>query len=122
MAEKVKALTCKVKKQTDEYTLYDILLEDGRKGTSFEEFEIGKEIEIEIEIKGQYTNFKTVKEKKAGKFGAPKDWAFEKRKAALELAIEATKLNGRTSTITKEILGTAKEFYNFLNTKNESIS
>lgn len=121
--EKVIIQTC-VKKETTKGVFYTIELSDGRKGISSDDLtqKMGMEIELDIkegkpyEGKMQYY-FNLPKENKPqgnGKF-APKDWTLEKRKSALENAVNFCK--DRKELGSKESLELAAKYFEFLNQK-----
>lgn len=108
-SEKIKAKSLVVKKATDAYTIWEVLLEDGRKVQTFDKLAIGEEV-FGIVSKDQYgLKFKKAKDK--GKF-PQKDYGFEKRRVALECAVNMANKQGLTS---KAVLQVANEFHEFLN-------
>jgi hypothetical protein len=91
MAEKVKIKSCVFKreginKSGEPYKSYEIELEDGRKGNSFAEFLPGEECEIEIKVPSDPKYLPNFSKVQAKKFGT-KDYAFEKKRVALECAV-----------------------------------
>lgn len=120
---KVKTAIDSGKKYNDK-PIVNIELEDGRKGAGFDakflEYN-GKEVELEIKEGKEYNGqkqyiFNLPKEKTAqaaGKFPA-KDWTFEKRKAALECAVN---VHAGGMVDDNKVLATANNFLTFLNQK-----
>lgn len=111
-SEKVKVKSTSVKKQTDTYTILDFETEDGRKAQTFDKLTNGQEV-TGVFTKDQYgLKFKQDKEAKSnGKFPA-KDYGFEKKRVALECAVEMANKQGLKSS---QVLEVAKEFHTFLN-------
>ena len=127
--EKVKVKSCTPKAFGDK-TIFNIVLEDGRTGSSYnEEFSTAlpnEEIEADVKPsgrefpKGTPTYYFNIAKKTDGKFKSftPKDYTFEKRKAALEQAVLYTK---ESDLIAKDkdvvVLNRAEKFFTFLNQK-----
>lgn len=123
--EKVKVRTAvdSGKKTKDGKPVVNITLEDGRNGAGFDAAFIemnGKEVELDIKEAPEYNgekkfwfNLPKEKSQQAGKF-PPKDWTFEKRKAALECAVN---VHAGGMTTDDKVLATANNFLNFLNSK-----
>ena len=90
--------------------------EDGKTGQSWEELKEGQEVNIqEKEWNGNksYT-FYPVKDKPAGKGFPAKDWAYEKRRASLECAVELGKASGAKAA---DVVKVAELFFTYLNQK-----
>jgi hypothetical protein len=119
--EKVIIKTC-VKKETKKGTFYTIELSDGRKGISSEDLtsKMGQEAELDVKEGKPYEGvmqyyFNLPKsEKPAGKFPA-KDWTFEKRRAALENAVNFCR--DRKELTSANSIDLANKYLEFLNTK-----
>jgi len=120
--EKVIISTC-VKKETQKGIFYTIELSDGRKGISKNDLtqKMGMEIELEIKegkeyqgVMQYYFNLPSSNKSTNGKF-APKDWTFEKRKSALENAVNFCR--DRKELGSKESLDLAGKYFEFLNQK-----
>ena len=121
--EKVKVKSVKVKKEGVKngkaWKIYEVQLEDGRTGDSFNEFKEGEEVEIEIKpnANAQYApNFKRVDASGGTKkgFGAPKDYTFEKKRVALECAVAL--INGGHIKI-DQLESCRDRFFTYLNEK-----
>lgn len=117
--EKVKVKSSTIKKQGEKngkkWTIYEVILDDGRKGDCFDEIKDGQEYEIEIKANSnpQYNpSFALVKEQKKG--FAPRDYTFDKRRVALECAV---------SCVVNKVVGpdklneTRDKFFAYLNEK-----
>ena len=117
--EKVKIKSVKLKKEGTKngkaWKIYEVQLEDGRTGDSFNEFKEGEECEIEVKPNSnpQYNpNFEKVGAKKG--FGAPKDYTFEKKRVALECAVAL--INGGHIKI-DQLESCRDRFFTYLNEK-----
>ena len=117
--EKVRVKTSIVKKQGEKsgkkWTIYEVILEDGRKGDSFDEMKEGQEYEIEIKANSnpQYNpSFIVAKEQKKG--FAPRDYTFDKRRVALECAVSMA--NNKLIALDK-LTETRDKFFTYLNEK-----
>lgn len=117
--EKVKVKSCTVKKSGEKngkkWTIYEVTLEDGRKGDCFDDLKGGQEYEIDIKPNANPTynpSFTVQKEQKKG--FAQRDYTFEKKRAALEFAVSlaANKLIGLDS-----LNATRDKFFAYLNEK-----
>ncbi len=115
--EKIKIFDKKLKssgtnKMNKPYSVFTYTFEDGRTAESFEDLTEGTEYEIEIEKVDKYgLQFKTKFPRKPGY--SPKDYTFEKKKAALENAINAIRLTELKVT-SEQIISLADKFYEFL--------
>lgn len=92
--EKVKVKSATVKRKgprkdgKGEYTLYEVTLEDGRKGDCFDEMKVGMEYEIEIKANANSAyNPSFILQKEQKKSFPQRDYTFEKKRAALEFSI-----------------------------------
>lgn len=118
--EKVKVKSCTIKKSgkknNKKWTIHEVTLEDGRKGDSFDEMKEGQEYEIEIKANSNpsYNPSFTIQNKEQKKGFAPKDYTFEKKRTALELAI--VMLNNKHILIDK-LNDTRDKFFAYLNEK-----
>jgi hypothetical protein len=122
MAEKVtiKTIIDTGKKYQDK-AIINIELQDGRKGSAFDStfmsFKPDQEIEIDVAPAKDYNGEKRYYfnlPKSDNKKGFPvKDYAFEKRKTALECAVNTSQGKHTAS----EILVVAETYFKFLNTK-----
>lgn len=81
---KINISSCEVLKEEGSFKSYKILDTEGNRYGSMELFEPGEQ-EVILETKGQYKNIKKVKLAKKP-FIAQKDYTFEKRKFAIEVA------------------------------------
>lgn len=115
MSEKINVISCTVKMEKPDFTVYDVKTSDGKTFQSYKEFEAG-EHEVEITPNKNPAYPATIKKLSAKpKFGgAVKDYTFEKRKAALEIA--ATFVNSKSIEAAK-IWDVAEKCFNFLNQK-----
>ena len=117
--EKVKVKSCTIKKNGEKngkkWTIHEVTLEDGRKGDSFDEMKEGGEYEIEVKANSnpQYNpSFILHKEQKKG--FPQRDYTFDKKKSALELAV---------SFVVNKVVGADKlnetrdKFFAYLNEK-----
>jgi hypothetical protein len=122
--EKVIIKTC-VKKETQKGVFYTIELSDGRKGISSTDLtsQMGMEAELDVKdgtpyngVMQYYFNLPKAQGQSngGGKFPA-KDWSFEKRRSALENAVNHC--NKNTALTTAQVLECATKFFEFLNTK-----
>jgi hypothetical protein len=120
--EKVLITTC-VKKETAKGIFYTIELSDGRKGISKDDLtlKIGDEIELEVKegkeyqgVMQYYFNLPKPEGQVNGKFPA-KDWTYEKKRSALECAVNHC--NKTPSLTTAQVIECANKFYEFLNQK-----
>ena len=118
--EKVKVKSSTIKKQgvkdNKAWTIYEVTLEDGRKGDSFNEMKEGQEYEIEVKANSnpQYNpSFIIPKEQKKGGF-APRDYTFDKRRVALECAVSMA--NNKLIALDK-LTETRDKFFAYLNEK-----
>src|SRR3990167_2141541 len=85
----LKIKTVSVKKTTDTYTIRQIETEDGKKYDTFDEVKEGMEVTGTItpnKNEKYNANFKLAKPE-GKKMFPQKDWAFEKRKFAMEMAV-----------------------------------
>lgn len=124
--EKVKITKCIDTGRTTKDTnpVIEIELEDGRKGSAFDNLFLGlplnEELELEIKEAPKYNNEKRyyflVPGQKGQKKPFSKDWSYEKRKTSLECAINAIQLTDHKVT-TKNILALAEELFEYLNKK-----
>ena len=119
--EKVKVKSSTIKKQGEKngkkWTIYEVILEDGRKGDSFDEMKDGQEYELEIKPNSnpQYNPaFILPKEQKKGGF-APRDYTFDKRRVALECAVSMA--NNKLINLDK-LTETRDKFFAYLNEKS----
>lgn len=119
---KIKSVINSGKKWQDK-AVYKVELEDNRSGSTFEADAMNWKGEMELDIKEgkEYQGkkqliFNLPKVAGAGRF-PQKDYAFEKRRASLESAIETAKLKLGSELKSKEILEVAELYFNFLNKK-----
>lgn len=117
--EKVKVKSSIIKKQGEKnnkkWTIYEVTLEDGRKGDCFDEVKEGQEYEIEIKpnTNPQYNpSFVVAKEQKKG--FAPRDYTFDKKRVALECAVSMA--NNKLIALDK-LNETRDKFFAYLNEK-----
>lgn len=117
--EKVKVKSSTIKKQGEKngkkWTIYEVTLEDGRKGDCFDEMVAGQEYEIEIKANSnpQYNpSFALVKEQKKG--FAPRDYTFDKKRVALECAVSMTV---NKAIPLEKLAETRDKFFAYLNEK-----
>jgi len=118
--EKVKVKSSLIKKQGEKndgtkWTIWEITLEDGRKGDSFNEMKVGQEYEIEIKPNSnpQYNpSFVVAKEQKKG--FATRDYTFDKKRVALECAVSMA--NNKLIALDK-LNETRDKFFAYLNEK-----
>lgn len=113
--EKINVISCTVKMEKPEFTVYEIKTSDGRTFQSYKEFESGEhEVEITPNKNPAYpANIKKVSAKP--KFGGGvKDYTFEKRKAALEIA--ASLVSGK-SLESEKFWAFADKCFDYLNKK-----
>lgn len=120
METKIKVTATVIKKQTDKYTIREITAEDGKKYDTFDDLKEGEEYSgiITPNANPAYNSrFQQSKPEGAKKmFGTPKDWTFEKKRAALQCAIDSVKLTEKTVT-TDNIIAVADKYFTFLNQK-----
>lgn len=119
--EKVKIAKTTIKRSGEKdgkpWKIYEVTLSDGRKGDSFDEFNEGEECEIEVKANSNPNYNPTFKKagKEGGKRGfAPKDYTFEKRKTALECAVQMC-VSGKVTP--EQLVATRDKFFEYLNTK-----
>lgn len=103
----------------------EIETQDGRKGSAFDSLFLGltinQEFECEVKEGKEYNGVKqlyfTLKSDKpaVGKFPA-KDWAYDKRKNSLEIAVQAISKTDKQIT-SENILALAEKFFEYLNKK-----
>jgi len=100
-----------------------IELEDGRKGTAYTVEALEWKGEMELEVKEgkkigeiQYYNIFAPKTKPKGSFPT-KDYAFEKRNASLQRAIESAMIFKETIKTSDQIITLARKYYEYLNEK-----
>lgn len=113
-------ITSAIEKEYGGKKFLAITLKDGRVGSSNDlELKENVEQEIELEVKqGKVYNevqqyyFNLPKQKTSGNF-QKKDWTFEKRRVALECAVEVCKRQNVTST--SSVTSTADQLFNWLN-------
>jgi len=120
--EKCIIKTC-VKKETQKGTYYTIELSDDRKGLSSDDLtgKIGQETELEVKqgkeyqgVMQYYFNLPKADKPANGKFPA-KDWTYEKRRYALENAVNFCR--DRKELTSANTIDLANKFFEFLNTK-----
>jgi len=87
---KINIASCDILKEEGSFKTYKVLDTEGNRYGSMEMFEPGEQ-DVLLEIKGQYKNIKKVKTQKKP-FTTQKDYAFEKRKFALEMSQKVTPL------------------------------
>ena len=124
--EKVKVKSTKIKKEGEKngkkWIIREVEVEklsDGHlvKGDSFDEFKEDEECEIEIipNQNSQYNpTFKKAGSSAGGKKGFTKDYTFEKRKTALECAVQMC-VAGKVTP--DQLVATRDKFFEYLNTK-----
>ena len=91
METKIKIKKVTVKKTTDTYTIRQIEAEDGKKYDTFDDVKEGTEVTGTItpnQNEKYNANFKLAKPEGKKGFPIPKDWTFEKKKFAMDKAIE----------------------------------
>lgn len=118
--EKVTIKTC-VRKDTQKGTFFTIELSDGRKGISSNDLtsSIGNEIEVDVKEGKEYQGemqyyFNLPKQDgQASKF-PKKDWNFEKKKSALENAVNFSVINKIPAT-SEQVIQVADYFFKYLN-------
>lgn len=112
---KITVKEIKVKKQTPEFTISEITTDMGEKLDTFDALEIGKEYEgtIKENSNPQYNaNFKLDKPKNGnGKTFPQKDYTFEKKRVALECAVNMANKQGLKAT---DVVTVAETFHKFL--------
>jgi len=109
------------KKDYNGKTFITIDLEDGRTGSSNDINlldMVGQPVDLEIKLANEYKGvqqyyFNLPKQPKQGWSKAPKDMGFEKRKVALECAVEYARYS--TQLTTDQVLHYADKFYEWLN-------
>jgi hypothetical protein len=118
---KIQSVADSGKKTKDGNPLISVILEDGRKCTSFSSDSLNWSGEMELDVRlgqkvgdTQYHNIFAPQNKK-GTF-TQKDFTFEKRNASLQRAIETAVLMNKTTT-SIEILSVAEKYYQYLNSK-----
>lgn len=115
---KITVKEIKVKKQTPEFTISEVTTDIGEKLDTFDALEIGKEYDgtIKENSNPQYNaNFKLDKPKNgAGKTFPVKDYTFEKKKVALECAVQMRVSDMITDAQFKKC---RDEFFEYLNAK-----
>ena len=109
MSEKLKIISCTLKKDGGSYKIYSCTSEGGRTGDTFKEVTPG-EYDVEITPNGQYADKWKIVEPK--KFGTPRDYTFEKKRSALEFAVNLAS-NGIIKT--EQIDAAMDKFFNYLN-------
>ena len=121
---KIQSVVDSGKKTKDGNPMISVVLEDGRKCTSFSSDALNWSGEMELDVRLgqkigdiQYYNIFALQNKKST--FPQKDFTFEKRNASLQRAIEtAVLMNKTTISITSiEILSVAEKYYQYLNTK-----
>jgi hypothetical protein len=121
---KIQSVVDSGKKTKDGNPLISVVLEDGRKCTSFSSYALNWSGEMELDVRlgqkigdTQYYNIFAPQNKKST--FSQKDFTFEKRNASLQRAIEtAVLMNKTTISITSiEILSVAEKYYQYLNKK-----
>ena len=124
MNEKVKIKSCiDSGKKWNDKPIINIELEDGRKGSAFDNLflglDIGQEYEIDIREGKEYNGQKQYIFNMPGqkKKGFSKDWTYDKRKTSLECAIESLKLSDKKDVTSNQIIELSKKFYSYLNEK-----
>lgn len=118
---KIQSVADSGKKTKDGNPLISVILEDGRKCTSFSSDSLNWSGEMELDVRLgqkigdiQYHNIFAPQNKK-GTF-TQKDFTFEKRNASLQRAIETAVLMNKTIT-SIEVLSVAEKYYQYLNSK-----
>jgi len=118
---KIQSVTDSGKKTKDGNPLISVILEDGRKCTSFTVDALNWSGEMELDVRlgqkiadTQYYNIFAPQIKK--NTFAQKDYTFEKRNASLQRAIETAVLMNKPTT-SVEILFVAEKYYQYLNSK-----
>ena len=114
--EKIKVKSVSVKKQTDTYTIREVVCEDGRRLDTFDDLKEGQEYSGDVvpNSNDKYNaNFKLPKEGKGGKF-PPRDYTFDKRRVALECAVQMCCAGKVTAD---QLTATRDKFYEYLNSK-----
>lgn len=117
MIQKINIAKCELFKDNGSYKTYAVYDTEGKRYGSTESFESG-EIEVEVTVNGNYTNIKKVKPLSEKKFAPSKDWTFEKKKFAMETAIESFKLSNETLRDREYLVKIADYFYAWLNKNN----
>lgn len=121
--EKVKMKSCiDTGKKYNDKPIVEIELEDGRKGSAFDNSFMGLDInsEYEFDIKpakeyqGEKRFYFNIPNKDGQKKKFTKDWNLEKRKLSLEFAIGSIKLTDKQVT-TANITALADEYFEYLN-------
>ena len=118
---KIQSVSDSGRKTKDGNPLISVILEDGRKCTSFSSDALNWSGEMELDVKLgkkigeiQYYNIFTPQNKKSTFL--QKDFTFEKRNASLQRAIETAVVMNKTRT-SSEILSVAEKYYQYLNSK-----
>lgn len=118
---KIQSVLDSGKKTKDGNPLISVILEDGRKCTSFNSDALSWSGEMELDVRLgqkvgeiQYYNIFSPQNKKSTFY--PKDFTFEKRNASLQRAIETAVVMNKTTT-SIEILSVAEKYYQYLNSK-----
>lgn len=112
MSVKINVISCVEKFKNEKFTVFEIKTSDGKTYQAYNEFEQGEhEVDVTANPNPTYPDrIKKVSTKP--KFGAPKDYTFEKKKVALECAVKFHE--GTTARKETMILETVNIFYEWL--------
>lgn len=112
MATEIKIQSCKEKKKTDTYCIYDVVDSEGKHYDCFEELKPETTYSVEITPNGAYNpKIKVVKDKKQV---LAKDYAYEKRRSALDFTVQLI-IAGKVEL--KQLESCRDKFFNYLNGK-----